>query len=239
MTTTTTKTVLSIPQSAIAAGIRSTIHAVNSESVRFALAGVHVVVEGNAITFVATDGRRLAWRSFQIEAGQDPVSFTIPTKAAKELARMPRTKTAVVIVDESQVIVEWENRKRQDKQTTFTPLEGRFPKWRDVVNGARKEWNGELSGKADELLAHFAQETAIDILVNGSAVSYRHEQRIVSKSIKHEGEFDVCLTNEFLVDVLSACGESYVSIRVFDKHNPVWIDCDNGLQSVIMPRAAK
>lgn len=251
-TTTTTKTELVIPQSQLANGLASVIHAMDSESSRYALAGVRVVIMPGEIAFVATDGRRMAWRRIEIDHGLEPIEFTIPAKEAKVLSRMYSGGTATVCIDGEhelsirKIDVKWRNGKRKDQTTSFKPLEGRYPKWQDVVAGAKdKPWIGELSGPADLLLPFFAPDEGITITANCHVNATSPLRRIQGnrltargkkgESIQHSGEFSVHVSRAFMAEMLSACGESIVTIKVASMDSPVWIECENGLCSVVMP----
>ena len=123
----------------LSAAIDSTIHAIDNESTRYALSGI--AIEGDCV--VATDARRLA-----VYALPEPITeqqIKVPTKAAQILRR------SFSIVDRVQV--------RTDGSTaTFTSdaisvhcrlLEGRFPKWRDVIPS---NWQIGCTVNADSLL---------------------------------------------------------------------------------------
>ena len=52
---------IELPQATLAAALRRVLFAADIESTRYALAGVRVEVMPDRITFVATDGNRLAY----------------------------------------------------------------------------------------------------------------------------------------------------------------------------------
>lgn len=258
-TTTTTKTEFTIPQEQLANGLASVIHAMDSESSRWALAGARVVIMPGEITFVATDGRRMAWRRIEIDHGLEPIQFTIPAKEAKALSRMYSKGNAIIEIDSDpikapipcdsirKIVVKWRNGRRKDQTTSFEPLAGRYPKWQEVVASSKPNPAiGELSGPADLLLPYFAPEDGITLSVNGKATASGKSQEMIGKrilqkrgkkseSIQHSGEFSIRVSRDFMTDVLSACGKASVTIKVSDSHSAVWIECETGLCSVIMP----
>ena len=78
--------VINIPQAKLKQALVAVIFAADtSPSARFALTGVRVEVGESTISFIATDGRRLAL--FELEATNEvQFSFTIPLREAKKLA---------------------------------------------------------------------------------------------------------------------------------------------------------
>lgn len=244
--TTTNKTIeFTIPQAQLANGLASVVHAVDTESMRYSINGVRIVIMPREITFVATNGRRMAWRRIELDHGLEPIEFTIPVKEAKALARMYPKGNATVEISAAKIVVKWRNGKRKDQETKFEPLAGRYPKWQDVVTDAKSsKKTGELSGPADLLLPYFAPEAGITLSVNGKATASGKSQEMTSKSwnkgrmtesIQHSGEFSIRVSRDFMTDVLSACGKASVTIKVSDSYSAVWIECETGLCSVIMP----
>jgi DNA polymerase III sliding clamp (beta) subunit (PCNA family) len=249
--TTTTANTLTIGQAQLKHGIAGVLHAIDCESSRYALAGVRVIIERGQITFVATDGRRLAYRRIELDHDCEPMEFTIPAKQARELAKMYSTGTCTVTMldtiyygKDDFIVVNWTNGRRVAKQTKFKPLDGRFPNWKAIVDeNQSNQWKGELSGPADLLLPFFVIDRKIDLRVNGKAQIYSTPttirgsvtRRANEKTISHDGEFDIRIDQDYVADFLRACGESFVSIRVLDDSHPVFCESDNGLRSFIMP----
>jgi DNA polymerase-3 subunit beta len=248
--TTTTANTLAIRQAQLKHGIASVLHAIDCDSSRYALGGVRVVIKPGEITFIATDGRRLAYRRFEFDPHCEPTEFTIPAKQARELARMYSTGTCTVDIRPDRIAVKWRNGRRASKLTSFAPLEGRFPKWQDVVaDQTGRDWKGELSGPADLLLPFFQIDRKIDVRVNGRAEVYspaisiggsvtrRANPRANKKTqaISHHGQFDIRIDQDYVADYLRACGDSFVTIRVVDEHTAVYCESECGLHGVIMP----
>ncbi|PKN00698.1 MAG: DNA polymerase III subunit beta [Elusimicrobia bacterium HGW-Elusimicrobia-1] len=68
--------------------IEKTIFSVSVEDVRYALNGVYFVVEKNTLKLVATDSRRLAFVSGEIEGAKFSHTAIVPHKALVELLRL-------------------------------------------------------------------------------------------------------------------------------------------------------
>lgn len=113
--------------------IRRTLFATDNESSRYALGGVKLESDGQAITAVGTDGRRLAKMEGPINQVGEPVAFgeatIVPSRSMQLIERTVLDDDAEVqvAVRPNEVLV------RTPRATIYTRLlEGRFPGWRDV-----------------------------------------------------------------------------------------------------------
>jgi DNA polymerase-3 subunit beta len=113
--------------------IRRTVFATDTESSRYALGGVLLEMDGEKITAVGTDGRRLAMMegpAKAVEGHQTGDSATIvPTRAMHFIDRALSDGDAEVQLSarSNDVLI------RSPQVTIYSRLvEGRFPKWRDV-----------------------------------------------------------------------------------------------------------
>lgn len=113
--------------------IRRTVFATDTESSRYALGGVLLEMDGDKITAVGTDGRRLAMMegpAKAVEGHQTGDSATIvPTRAMHFIDRALSDGDAEVqlAARPNDVLI------RSPHVTIYSRLvEGRFPKWRDV-----------------------------------------------------------------------------------------------------------
>jgi DNA polymerase-3 subunit beta len=113
--------------------VRRTVFATDNESSRYALGGVLLELSPNAITAVATDGRRLARQegpATSVGGHQSGDTMTIvPTRAMQILERATADNEENIRLSarENDVLVHSGN------ATVYSRLvEGRYPKWRDV-----------------------------------------------------------------------------------------------------------
>ena len=188
--------------------------------------------------------RRLAYRRCEFDHDCGSTEFTIPSKYARELARMYSTGTCTIMMldtiyygKDDFIVVNWTNGRRVAKSTKFKPLDGRFPNWKAIVDENQgNQWKGELSGPANLLLPFFQIDRKIDLRVNGRIEIYSNPIRVASvaakKPISHDGQFDIRIDQDYVADFLRACGESFVSIRVLDDGHPVYCESDNGFAFV-------
>ena len=122
-----------VPAAALRQLIKRTLFATDAESSRYALSGVLLEVEEQVMTAVGTDGRRLAKMEAPVKLhGSPAVSQTtiVPSRAMQLIER------TIPAGDESVQFVPRENELllRHDNGVFYTRLvEGRFPKWRDVL----------------------------------------------------------------------------------------------------------
>jgi len=108
--------------------IQRTIFARDSNSTRYALGGVLFEVDKGELTCAATDSRRLAVCNFTVGGEVDlTMRGVIPVKILKMVDRIAPCELEVSITDNSIVF--------RSETMTFTSrvVEGRFPRWRDVV----------------------------------------------------------------------------------------------------------
>ena len=114
--------------------IKRTLFATDAESSRYALGGVLLEVEEDNIIAVGTDGRRLATMQGELKRVGSPakgVTTTIvPARAMQLIERLvPDGDTIVQIAPRANELL-----VRESDSVFYTRLvEGRFPKWRDVL----------------------------------------------------------------------------------------------------------
>lgn len=113
--------------------IRRTVFATDNESTRYALGGVLLEMTGEKVIAVATDGRRLAKTEGAaqcIEGHTCGDGVVVPAKAMHVIERTLTDPEATVAIAAraNDILV------RTTKATVAARLvEGRFPKWRDVI----------------------------------------------------------------------------------------------------------
>lgn len=119
-----------IPQAVLRDMIKQTIFAVSPDESRAILTGVLMVLQGNEIRFVATDGHRLALRKAQVESAQGEATCIIPSRALSELGRMlsEEDSPVAVAVSDGQI-------KFVVKGVTMISrlIEGQFPNYERVI----------------------------------------------------------------------------------------------------------
>lgn len=125
---------VTVPAGALKRMIQRTVFAADTESTRYALGGALVEIKGESITFAATDTRRLAVMrgGCQVvgQGGSESDQPVIPAKALKLItASIPNGQEPVSLaIRKTHALV------KAGQATIYTRLvEGRFPRWQDVV----------------------------------------------------------------------------------------------------------
>jgi len=125
-----------IPAKALKEIIRRTVYATDTEAARFALSGVCFEMEGDNISVVATDGRRLAWQEGKGNCVNEHKVETaiLPVRTLQILERVLNDKS-IDEDDEIKMAVSSNRVLFHCKDVTlFSRLvEGRFPKWRTII----------------------------------------------------------------------------------------------------------
>lgn len=128
---TNAKSVTRLPADQFVRAIRGTVFATDSQSSRYALGAVLVECKGDAVTFVATDGRRLSAFAAEHDLAVDDSQTLVPARAMTIASRVAGNAgdDAVQLEASANELV------ATIGGTTITArlVEGRFPRWRDVV----------------------------------------------------------------------------------------------------------
>jgi DNA polymerase III subunit beta len=120
-----------LPSDQFARAVRGVVFAADNESSRYALGAVLVEVQGDVVTFVATDGRRLASVQCDHDQAVDDSQTLVPARVMAILARLAdhAGDAGVQLETTGKEIVATIG----NVTVTALLLEGRFPRWRDVV----------------------------------------------------------------------------------------------------------
>jgi DNA polymerase-3 subunit beta len=127
------KAICRLPADQFARAARATVYATDSESSRYALGGVMLDVEpttdGSMQHWVATDGRRLSVVETEADDAVDASQTVIPGRLLSTVSSMATGDGSVQIESNGKEV-----RFTLDNCTvTGRLVEGRFPRWRDVV----------------------------------------------------------------------------------------------------------
>lgn len=126
-----TTTLPRLPADQFVRAVSGVVFAVDDESSRYALGAVLLEVKGETVTFVATDGRRLSLVACEHDQSLDDSQTLVPARVMAILRRL-----ASHAGDQA---VQLEATKNElvatvgDVTVTARLLDGRFPRWRDVL----------------------------------------------------------------------------------------------------------
>ena len=125
-----------IPAKTLKEMVRRTIFATDTDNIKYALGGVCFEMVGNNISVVATDGRRLAWQegSGNCVNEHNVETAILPTRTLQLLGRA-LSDSSIDEDDDVKMAVSANRVLFQCKDITlFSRLvEGRFPKWRNII----------------------------------------------------------------------------------------------------------
>lgn len=186
--------------------VDSVVGATDGESSRFALGGVLIEQKAGDVAFVATDGRRLHVAFAEVDQAVDDRSAIIPSQAVQTIARLAKghaDESVQLSLSGNEVVAD------MDGVTVWARLlEGRFPKWQDVIPKAiRPQFGSGTEEVYREPPAH-AEATAGELL---SAV--RQASIVVSEASR--GVLFAFVENGLMLTARSAdYGESTVTAEL-------------------------
>lgn len=128
---TNAKSVTRLPADQFVRAVRGTVFATDAQSSRYALGAVLVECKGDAVTFVATDGRRLSAFAAEHDLAVDDSQTLVPARAmdiASRVASKAGDEAVQLEASTNELVATIGG-------TTITArlVEGKFPRWRDVL----------------------------------------------------------------------------------------------------------
>lgn len=224
--------------------VERTTFAAARENTRYAINGVLWQKSGKKLQLIATDGRRLALSSASLEsAGPDDGSAIVPLKPLNLLTRLhfDADEAVDVKLSPNQIVL------RTERATISSVLvEGRFPKWEDVVpQDLDKKLTLPtikfLSGVTRAALLASAESKGIRVHVNdkkmilSSRSAEQGEATVVLDVPDYSGgELAIGFNPEFLRDALKVCDEE-VSLELKESAKPGVLTSGTRFKYVVMP----
>ena len=125
------KPVTRLPVDQFCRAVKGVVFAVDDESSRYALGAVLVEVNGEVVTFVATDGRRLSCVNCEHDLAVDDSQTLVPARAMAIIARLAAGcgDASVQLETTGKEIVATVG----NATVTARLLDGRYPRWRDTL----------------------------------------------------------------------------------------------------------
>ncbi|HCD30817.1 MAG TPA: DNA polymerase III subunit beta, partial [Phycisphaerales bacterium] len=226
--------------------IRQTTFATARENSRYAINGVLVERDGNKLTLVATDGRRLAMAKGSCRGGAEggPKSVIIPTKALTTALRLfdDDAQDVRVMITENQLLF------ATDTAVLSTNLvEGNFPPYRDVIP---KDSDRKATMRTDVLASGVRRAS---LLTNeeskGVRMSFSSEGLTLSSRAPEMGEAEVNVPLEnydgeaiemgfnpgFVSEALKVVEDGEVTLELKAPNKPGVLRTGNEFLYVIMP----
>ena len=231
--------------------VRRTVFATDVESTRYALGGVMLEMEEEKITAVGTDGRRLAKMegpALAVGGHQSVEAQTIvPTRAMQLLERAISTNDAEIqmAARANDILV------KSVRATIFARLvEGRFPKWRDVIptwsDGQTIELTvGPLfSALRQASIVSREDSRGIDFTFNegslllASSTAEVGEARVEMPITYSGSPITITVDHRFVADFLKVLDpEKTFKLQIRDAESAAYCMTEDGYGYVVMPLA--
>ena len=232
-----------IAQNVLHDAIKKTSYAISTDETRYVLNGIYVSFKEGKMTFVATDGRRLAMVENDLEyPASHETDIIIPSKAVNELGRMLGSEgDAVVRLSGNQISFEI-----GDSIIVSKLIEGNYPNYKQVIPGERKERvtiNREeflntvrrvslLTSESSNSVKLTFSKGNIDVQANSKDIGEAKEPIVAD----YDGdEFAIAFNPEFLMAPLKNLSEESVYLDLIDGMSPGVVRIDGTFLYVIMP----
>ena len=229
--------------------VRRTLFATDMESSRYALGGVLLEFEGDKVTAVGTDGRRLAKMEGPVrsvgECEHHESTTIVPSRSMQLIERAFTDMEANihVAVHANDVLL------KGARATIYSRLvEGRFPKWRDVFPKRRGATQIEIavgplySALRQASIVTSEESRGIDfafgegnLVLSGSTAEVG--QTRVEFPILYEGPpITLSLDHRFVADFLKVLdSETLVKLEVEGPESAAVLTTEDGYGYVVMP----
>lgn len=213
-------------------------HAVCKDSCRPMLCGVRTIVNGQTLTAVSTDGKRLAVAHGDV-IQPNKAAFTLQPKAAAESCKLPGD-TVRVSFDESHVRISCDD---DSAQIISSLVAGSYPDYKQVV--PKKHTVTVRLGNVDDFAIAVkraallvTEKSCLSLYVAGEGVKMSAETKDVGQyeelyQTEIDGSGGISLNPAYLLDALGQCGPLAI-LRWKDESSPLLVE-SSGNQFVIMP----
>jgi len=239
---------VTLSQDTIRGMLRKTAFAVSTDESRYVLNGIFISLKEGKMTFVATDGRRLALVDEEVDITEKSSGeFIVPAKAVNELTRLLQDKGTVEIkFGENQASFALQNENSFSVLLITKLIEGNYPNYRQVIPGeakerislGREEFQQALrraeimtSEKANSVKLAFGKNN-LTITANSPEVGEARE----TLAINYKGtEFAIAFNPRYLIDPLAALTEDEVFLELIDELSPGVVKINGPFLYVVMP----
>ena len=231
--------------------LHRTAFAADQENARYALGGVLIQMEGECITAVGTDGRRLAKMQGEAQPfgdhsteGQSPV-VPIRTVTILERATSDLDGDVQIAVDENEVLI------RAGRMVFFSRLiSGRFPNWETVMPKRRAEGRITLpvapaySALRQAAIVATKDSRGIDFEFHEGSLRLTAnaadagESRVELPVTYNGPKLSLRLDHQYVSDFLRVLEpERTFALEAENAEQPVLFSVDDGYDYVVMPLA--
>ncbi len=229
--------------------IKRTLFATDNESSRYALGGVLLEIGENEIVAVGTDGRRLAKMEGKCKRVGKPMAnqgtTIVPARSMQLIERiLPEDETVVSLIPRANDLL-----LKDNKGVLYTRLvEGRFPKWRDVIPKRTDSTKIDLavgpmySSLRQAAIVASEESRGIDFTFKDGTLVLSNETAEVGQSriempVVFDGEpFTITLDNRYVADFLKVLSpEKIFTLDVQGAEQAAYCSTEDNYGYVIMP----
>lgn len=227
--------------------VKRTIFATDIESTRYALGGVLLELQKDTATLAATDSRRLAvvktpCQSHGLESPENPAPV-VPSKAMSLIERSVADDTEVhIAVHRNDVLV------KCGQMTIYSRLvEGRFPKYRDVIPSQTKVTIELVAGPflaavRQAQIVTSEESRGVDFAFSKGLLTLNSQAADIGQSrvelpIAYDGgNLEITFDPRFVADFLRVLEpEKQVRLDLIDSESAAVLRTDDAYTYVIMP----
>lgn len=223
-------TELPIPRSCLRDALFRTSFAVSREDNQYVLTGVHLEIKNRRLTFIATDGRRLARTKVcaQIDPSFSGV-FVLPIKAVEEMQKWldsSEEETVKLFVMGDKIALEASQVTVVTKLLTgdYPDVDRVIPKSSDSIIAVHREELITLLRQVS-LFAPEKEQSVRFCFSDGelqlSATSSKSGEGKVSMPVNYNGpQLDIAFNSTFFLDILKHSKKETVTLALSDRYNP-------------------
>ncbi|MBI5429115.1 MAG: DNA polymerase III subunit beta [Nitrosomonadales bacterium] len=233
-----------LQQSALKSLLLSVQYAMAQQDVRYYLNGVLLIIEGNKLKVVATDGHRLAYNAGTIDGNHEKQEIILPRKAVVELSKL---------LGDGEDTVELEFSAQQVKATfsgitlVTKVIDGKFPDYERVIPKYSNHLNMNRLGiqQALQRAAILSNEKFRGVRFvltekNLSIISSNSEQEEAQEEIEtdyHGEAIDIGFNVNYLMDGLNNISSEIAVFSFGDPNSSILITTpdNDDFRYVVMP----
>ena len=225
-----------------------TSFAVSTDETRYVLNGIFVSLKEHKLTFVSTDGRRLALTEEEVElTPENEAEFIIPTKAINELNRLLQTSGEVEIkFTENQASFQLKDEKGSSVRLITKLVEGNYPNYKQVIPAEASE--RVALGREELLQALRRAEIMTSEKSNSVKLAFTKNNLTITANTPEVGEgreslavnykgkdLSIAFNPGYLMDPLKALDNDEVFLELTDELSPGVVKINGPFLYVIMP----
>ena len=220
-------------------------YAMAQQDIRYYLNGMLVVLEGDTLKAVATDGHRLAYASAKLQQKSDLQEVILPRKAVQEIVKLLNDSDEEISVELAPSQVRFQI---GDVVLITKVVDGKFPDYTRVIpTNYQKNFviEREILRQALQRVAILSNEkfrgvrwTLTEELLRITCTNTEQEEAFEELEIGYKGEaLDIGFNVTYLLDVLSNITSEKVTCSFGDANSSVLITIaeDSDFRYVVMP----